>query len=177
MDQHEQTFSEWKQTISDFMSLNYEKKGLSPLVGKIFAQLMFATCPLSLQDIVEQLGVTKAAVSIQIRNMERMGMCKKMPSSNDRRDYYYVSESYSLNHVRKIVQDLELFHKWAEKTVQEIANIETCSSEQKQSLEHFKQRFSLLAAMYDMLHPMIKEVEEKWEQCVVDRKKAKEKKT
>ncbi|WP_310185175.1 MarR family transcriptional regulator [Bacillus sp. 3255] len=155
--------------------MNYEKKGFSPLVGKIFAQLLFATGPLSLQDIVEQLGVTKAAVSVQIRHMERVGMCRKMPSTNDRRDYYYMSESYSVNHIRRIVQDLELFHIWAEKTMKDISSIETCSEAQQESLEYFEQRFSLLAAMYDMLHPMIKDVEKKWEQIVLNRKKAKEK--
>jgi len=175
MEEDDLTFSEWKQNISDFLSLNYEKKGYSPLVGKIFAQLMFARCPLSLQDIVEQLGVTKAAVSIQIRHMERLGMCKKMPSTNDRRDYYYMSENYSVNHFRRIVQDLEMFHLWAVKTVQDISKIETCSEEQEQSLEYFSQRFSMLAAMYDMLHPMIKDVEKKWEQVMKESKKAREK--
>ncbi|MEW9699381.1 GbsR/MarR family transcriptional regulator [Paenibacillus sp. SI8] len=166
MDQHEQTFSEWKQHISDFLSLNYESKGFSPLVGKIFTQLMFATGPLSLHDIVEQLGVTKAAVSVQIRHMERLGMCRKMPSSNDRRDYYYMSEYYSLNHFRRILTDLENYHNWAARTLQELSGIETSGSEEQESLKHFQQRFSQIATMYNMLLPMIKEVEKEWEKCV-----------
>ncbi|NEW07475.1 MarR family transcriptional regulator [Paenibacillus sp. SYP-B3998] len=175
MDQYEQTFSGWKQNISDFLSLNYESKGFSPLVGKIFAQLMFATEPLSLQAIVEQLGVTKAAVSVQIRHMERMGMCRKMPSNNDRKDYYYMSENYSLNHARRIINDLESFYQWADKTLKEISIVETSDSAEQEALEHFKHRFSAIAEMYNMMLPMIKEVEMEWEKCIADRRKKSDK--
>lgn len=171
MDTHDHSFCEWKQNISDFLSLSYERKGYSPLVGKIFTQLLFATEPLSLQDLVEETGVTKAAVSIQIRHMERLGMCRKMPSSNDRRDYYYMSETYILKHAQRIIYDLEMFQTWADKTVNEISSVATSDPVQQNELLRFRQRFSPIAAMYNKLLPVIKEVEEEFRKRAADSRK------
>ncbi|UUZ95943.1 hypothetical protein LJK87_17135 [Paenibacillus sp. P25] len=76
-----QSFSDLKRVFSNQMSLTFETDGFSPLVGRIFALLLFAPEPLSLQDMADQLGVTKAAVSVQVRALEKHSMCQKLPTS------------------------------------------------------------------------------------------------
>ncbi|MFD0695387.1 hypothetical protein ACFQZT_14895 [Paenibacillus sp. GCM10027628] len=82
-----------------------------------------------------------------------------------------MSENYSLNHIRRIMHDLEVFHKWAENTIQQIPAVETSDPGEREALDQFQERFSQIATMYNNLFPIIKRVEMEWEKCVLERKK------
>ncbi|MDP8219605.1 MAG: hypothetical protein P9M03_12865 [Candidatus Theseobacter exili] len=62
--------------------------GFSKLMGQIYGALYLSPDPMSLNDIMEQLSVSKGSVSINIRELEKWGGCKKVWVKGDRKDYY-----------------------------------------------------------------------------------------
>lgn len=62
--------------------------GLPRLFGQIYMLLYLSDKPLSLDELTEQLGVSKASVSIAGRKLESWSAVKKVWVRGDRRDYY-----------------------------------------------------------------------------------------
>ncbi|MCA9950745.1 MAG: hypothetical protein KDE48_13940 [Anaerolineales bacterium] len=62
--------------------------GFPRAMGAIYGAVYLSPTPLSLDSIVEQVGVTKGAVSTNVRTLERLGMVHKRIQLGDRKDYY-----------------------------------------------------------------------------------------
>ena len=62
--------------------------GFPRAMGAIYGAVYLSPTPLSLDGIVEQVGVTKGAVSTNVRTLERLGMVHKRIQLGDRKDYY-----------------------------------------------------------------------------------------
>lgn len=71
----------------------FEQDGLARIAGRIFGRLLLAAEPKSLDDLVEELQVSKASVSTNTRLLARLGMVERTTFPGDRRDYYRVLES------------------------------------------------------------------------------------
>lgn len=61
---------------------------LNRVCGQIYALLFLSSEPLSLDDIVMELGVSKGNVSINIRILEDYKLVRKVWVKGSRRDYY-----------------------------------------------------------------------------------------
>lgn len=70
----------------------FERDGLARIAGRIFGRLLLAVGPMSLDDLVSGLQVSKASVSTNTRLLDRLGMVERLTFPGDRRDYYEVSE-------------------------------------------------------------------------------------
>ena len=57
-------------------------------VGAVFGVLYLSPTPLSLDEIVRQTGLTKGAISTDVRALARMGLVQRSSHVGDRRDYY-----------------------------------------------------------------------------------------
>src|SRR5215471_10065703 len=80
-------FTEGLSEISRFWGF---PKGM----GAIFAVLYLSPTPLSLDEIVEETGLTKGAVSIEIRALARMGLVHRSSKLGDRKDYYEAEADF-----------------------------------------------------------------------------------
>jgi DNA-binding transcriptional regulator GbsR (MarR family) len=63
-------------------------------MGSIYATLYLSPTPLCLDDLVEGVGVTKGAVSTNVRLLERLGMVHKHLRIGDRKDYYTAETDF-----------------------------------------------------------------------------------
>jgi DNA-binding transcriptional regulator GbsR (MarR family) len=63
-------------------------------VGAIFAVLYLASHPLSLDELVQQSGLTKGAVSTNVRSLARMGLVRHVTRLGDRKDYYAAETDF-----------------------------------------------------------------------------------
>lgn len=61
---------------------------LNRVCGQIYALLFLSPTPLSLDDIVEELQVSKGSVSINIRILEDFKLVKKVWVKGSRKDFY-----------------------------------------------------------------------------------------
>jgi DNA-binding transcriptional regulator GbsR (MarR family) len=62
--------------------------GLNRLLGQIYVYLYLSADPRSLDEIVEQLGVSKASASIACRQLESWSAVRRIWKKGDRKDYY-----------------------------------------------------------------------------------------
>ncbi len=80
-------FTEGLSQISRFWGF---PKGM----GAIFAVLYVSPTPLSLDEIVAETGLTKGAISTEIRALARMGLVHRSSKLGDRKDYYEAESDF-----------------------------------------------------------------------------------
>ena len=85
--QVKQNFIEGLSNISHFW-------GFPKGVGAIFAVLYLSPTPLSLDHLVLQSGLTKGAVSTNVRALARMGLVRPSSRLGDRKDYYEAETDF-----------------------------------------------------------------------------------
>ncbi len=95
--QLKQDFTEGLSQISRFWGF---PKGM----GAIFAVLYLSPLPLSLDEIVQQTGLTKGAISTEVRTLARMGLVHRSSKLADRKDYY-EAESDFYKSIRSILKE------------------------------------------------------------------------
>lgn len=83
-----------------------ETAGFSRMIGQIYSLLYLSPARISLGEIAEKLGVSKASVSLNIQNMERMGMVKRFNRPADRQNYYEADPDF-WKVIRGILSDRE----------------------------------------------------------------------
>ncbi len=93
----ESHFKKFEKLVMDELANIFEQQGMSPLLGRICGLLLFCDKPLSLQQVAEGLEISRAAASINIRNLVRLGLVNKLPPGVDRRDYYLISKGFAEN--------------------------------------------------------------------------------
>jgi DNA-binding transcriptional regulator GbsR (MarR family) len=73
-------------------------------VGAIFAVLYLSPGPISLDQLVQQSGLTKGAVSTNVRSLARMGLVRRTTRLGDRKDYYEAETDF-YRAIRSIVSE------------------------------------------------------------------------
>src|SRR4026208_1918832 len=63
-------------------------------MGAIFAVLYLSPTALSLDEIVSKTGLTKGAISTEIRALARMGLVHRSSKLGDRKDYYTAESDF-----------------------------------------------------------------------------------
>lgn len=66
----------------------FSRLGFGRLSGHLAALLFLSSHPLSLVEMMDELSVSKASVSISIRELERLGFARRVWKKGDRRHYY-----------------------------------------------------------------------------------------
>jgi DNA-binding transcriptional regulator GbsR (MarR family) len=92
-----QNFVEGLSQISQFW-------GFPKGTGAIFAVLYLAPEPLSLDDLVERTGLTKGAVSTDVRALARLGLVHRSTRLGDRKDYYEAETDFYTS-IRAILKE------------------------------------------------------------------------
>lgn len=62
--------------------------GFSDVMGRLFGTLLMSPEPMSLDDLANQLEISKGSVSMNMRALERWGMAKEVWVRGERKKYY-----------------------------------------------------------------------------------------
>lgn len=154
-------FEKLKNEYCERTALAFEQDGSSPLLGRIFSLLIFAPHPIGLQEMADKLGVTKAAVSIQVRRLEKTGVCRKLARGNDRKDFYCIDDSFSLTLIGTLFNKLSVESKYSQSVLQALEEIKDAESEQE-SLVVFKRRMVEMNALLEIFLKRLDGFEEEW---------------
>lgn len=70
--------------------------GFSKVMGQLYGALLLSADPLSLDDLVELLDISKASVSMNLRTLEHMGMVRQVwvRGSGGRRKFYEAETDF-----------------------------------------------------------------------------------
>ena len=62
--------------------------GLTRVIGQLYAMLFLSNEPLCLDDMAEALRISKGNASVNIRELEKLGMVRKVWIKGSRKDFY-----------------------------------------------------------------------------------------
>lgn len=101
--------------------------GVGRIIGQVLVYLYLQESECSLDEIGEALGLSKASVSIAVRQLEQLGLAMKVWKSGDKRNYYKSAENIAsalqqgvLSLVR---QKMQIFGNELERSLQLIEDI------------------------------------------------------
>ena len=89
-----ETLDETRQRFIESLSRISEFWGYPRAMGALYGALYLSPTPLSLDDLIPIVGVTKGAISTNIRGLEQLGMVHKHVRSGDRKDYYLADTDF-----------------------------------------------------------------------------------
>jgi DNA-binding transcriptional regulator GbsR (MarR family) len=89
-----QTITKIKQDFTEGLSQISRFWGFPKGMGAIFGALYLSPSPLSLDEIVQETGLTKGAISTEIRALARMGLVHRSSKLGDRKDYYEAEADF-----------------------------------------------------------------------------------
>jgi DNA-binding transcriptional regulator GbsR (MarR family) len=99
-----QSLNKIKKDFTEGLSQISRFWGFPKGMGAIFAVLYLSPTALSLDEVVQDTGLTKGAISTEIRALARMGLVHRSSKLGDRKDYY-TAESDFYAAIRSILKE------------------------------------------------------------------------
>lgn len=98
-----------RDSMLDGLSQLADYFGLSKVMGQLYGALLLHGEPLSLDELMETLEISKASVSTNIRTLEHLGMVRQVwtKGKGDRRKYY-EAETDLLRIIKSIITGREM---------------------------------------------------------------------
>jgi DNA-binding transcriptional regulator GbsR (MarR family) len=84
----EHELAQARRRFMDDLGHLYAHYGLSVTFGRAFALLLLREDPISLDDLAAELEVSKSAVSVAARDLERAGLARRLTSPGSRKVLY-----------------------------------------------------------------------------------------
>ena len=126
--------------------------GLPRATGAMYAAIYLSPEPITLDELVEQVGISKGAVSTNVRSLERLGMIHRQFKVGDRKDYY-IAETDFWKIVKDILREREKSEfDLALRTVGESLDIVRSAKHKSSELDDFYQeRMKGMKKFFDSL--------------------------
>ncbi len=105
--------------IVEEMAGFFEQLGASANLGRMFGLLLTSPEPLSLETIAERMQVSKPAVSVQIRQLEQLRYCSRLPKGSDRKQYFELNPDYLVDNLSLRMEAQDRWIRRLEQKLQE----------------------------------------------------------
>lgn len=130
--------------------------GFPKAMGSIFGAVYLSPQPVTLDELVEQVNVTKGAVSTNIRSLERLGMVHRQIQVGDRKDYY-VAETDFWKIVRGVLREREKneFDQALRTVGDSLAMVENAADEEAELAGFYRERLGALQAFFNRLDKVV----------------------
>jgi len=154
----DETIKWLQREFSSTAGLIAPRLGLNPTVGQIYALLYLSPDPVSLDDMVEKLNISKASASLNIRYLESRGAVKRVWVNGTRKDYYEsepdivkIVISRLKYHFKEIDDRFKILETELNQKTQQ-----TKSINKDQQFNFYSDRFKRIKKMYDNLTKLLK---------------------
>jgi DNA-binding transcriptional regulator GbsR (MarR family) len=141
----------------------YRQFGLPRLMGHVVALLLTEPGPISLDEITEQLQVSKGPVSQVMRRLRDHGLVEKRWVPGSRRDHYRATPDIFgqafANHAALLRANLELARKYADVARERAGAVD----------DHFLARIAEMERFYELMSGHLDAFLEEWQHEWPDR--------
>ena len=154
------TFTQLKQDFTEGLSQISRFWGFPKGMGAIFAVLYLSPAPLSLDEITTQTGLTKGAISTEVRALARLGLVHRSSKLADRKDYYEAEVDFyqSIRSILKERQNAE-FDRAVSSVKETLNKLEVGQvSGDEAELQFILERVRALKEFFDALDSLTKAV-------------------
>jgi len=133
------------QLIEDF-GLFWERYGLPRILGRMYGLLLLSDEPhLSLEQIADELRISKASASTIARQLQAMTMISKSTVPGDRRDYYRVAEDTHVKSTQESLRGALALARYVERA----ARLESLSPQTRRRLRRMEHFYEALAEVIE----------------------------
>lgn len=136
--------------------------GFSKVLGQLYGALLLSADPLSLDDLMELLDISKANVSMNLRTLEQLGMARQVwvRGRGDRRKYYEAETDFwqIISNVlsRREMRDLDrALNVMEENTIRLEKAMPTMSPEEKKLAELYLGRMAEMQGLFQFAQTII----------------------
>ena len=150
-----------QEMLQDFGEA-YRGFGLSKLMGRVVALLLFSPEPLSLDDIAQHLEMSKGPISQITRRLRDRHLIRKIWKPGSRKDYYEVVPDIFENAFRNNYELIKKNTKIAQKLK------ESVQQETDPALENLRYRLMEMERFYQIMEKHFQNFLEEW---IVEREK------
>nr|WP_309101221.1 GbsR/MarR family transcriptional regulator [Fredinandcohnia onubensis] len=83
-----------RERVIDAIAQNMNLYGVTPSVGRLWGLMYFHDEPMTLDDMKQELGMSKTSMSTSVRNLVELKMVDKVWKKGIRKDLYEVEEDW-----------------------------------------------------------------------------------
>jgi DNA-binding transcriptional regulator GbsR (MarR family) len=108
------------KTGSDFIEkfgMVAEQDGFPRIAGRMMGFLLLNEGPFTLDELAEELRISKTSASTNARLLEQHGVIERVIKAGDRRDFYRLAENHWEKMVEVAMKRMERFHDVLSKTI------------------------------------------------------------
>jgi DNA-binding transcriptional regulator GbsR (MarR family) len=127
--------------FTDRLAVLFENDGQPPIAGRIFGLLLLSDEALSLDELAEDLGVSKASASTNARLLAQVGVVEQVRRPGSRRDYYRMAPDLF---ERSMAQRLARWQRFTEAIGEGRRTLPLASVEVRDRLEQYESGFSYM---------------------------------
>ncbi|WP_219723257.1 GbsR/MarR family transcriptional regulator [Bacillus sp. Marseille-P3661] len=80
--------------VIDALAQNMNLYGITPSAGRLYGLLLFSDKPLTLDEMKEELGMSKTSMSTSVRTLLDLNMVEKVWIKGERKDLYSIKEDW-----------------------------------------------------------------------------------
>lgn len=135
------------------------KFGLNNIMAQLYAILYLSDKPLSLDDMVDRLRISKGSASINIRALERYGAVRRVWVKGSRKDYYEAeSDIYKvvIDRIRSMVNSrLSEVDSMVKASYDALDSINPTVENEKASVAAFRAKMEKLDTLYKQVKSMV----------------------
>jgi DNA-binding transcriptional regulator GbsR (MarR family) len=132
--------------------------GFPKVMGAIYGAIYLSPEPICLDDIVEQVNVTKGSVSTNVRALERLGMVHKHIQIGERKDFY-LAETDFWKIVRGILRQRQMSEfdralRTVDESLEAIRSVQPTSPDST-LVEFYRQRLEAMQSFFNSLDSLV----------------------
>lgn len=130
--------------------------GFPRALGSAYAAIYLSPTPISLDDLVRAVGVTKGGLSGHVRALERLGMIHRETRLGDRKDYYRADTDF-WGVIRRVLREREQreFDR-ALRTVSEcVAMTDDLAAKPNAEMAFVRERLLIMQRFFDRLDQIV----------------------
>lgn len=96
---NEEKVSNARQRVIESVARNMHLYGVSPSIGRIYGILYFENRPMTLDELKEELEMSKTSMSTGVRSLVELNMVEKVWRKGERKDLYQVKNDWYQNFI------------------------------------------------------------------------------
>ena len=136
----------------DRISHMCDKLGLNNIMAQVYSILYLSAKPMSLDDMVERLKISKGSASINIRALERYGVVRQIWIKGSRKDYYEAEPDIAKVIIGRIQSMVSGRLSEVDETIRSamgaLDGMKPENAEEAESIRIFKDRVEKVSALY-----------------------------
>lgn len=156
---HKDIIENTRERVIEAISQNMFLYGVGPSTGRLYGTLYFKDKPMTLDDMKEELKMSKTSMSTSVRSLSELNMVEKVWKKGVRRDlyeanknWYQIFADYFANQWRKVTA---LNVKAIKASLKELKSLETApdlSEEERQMIQSDIEKYHYVLDYYDWLN-------------------------